>query len=50
LWIALTWPRGLESLLKAKARLWSMISCGIVALVLEAAALAMGRVERRDDR
>jgi hypothetical protein len=34
LWIALTWPRGLESLLKAKAWLWSMISSGIVALVL----------------
>jgi membrane protease YdiL (CAAX protease family) len=34
LWIALTWPRGLESLLKAKAWLWSMISTGIVALVL----------------
>jgi hypothetical protein len=26
LWIALTWPRGLESLLKAKAWLWSLIS------------------------
>jgi hypothetical protein len=25
LWIALTWPRGLESLLKAKAWLWSLI-------------------------
>ena len=34
LWIALTWPRGLESLLKAKAWLWSMISSGLVALVL----------------
>jgi membrane protease YdiL (CAAX protease family) len=34
LWIALTWPRGLESLLKAKAWLWSMISCGLVAIVL----------------
>jgi len=34
LWIALTWPRGLESLLKAKAWLWSMISSAIVALVL----------------
>jgi membrane protease YdiL (CAAX protease family) len=38
LWIALTWPRGLESLLKAKAWLWSMISSGIVALVLLYAA------------
>jgi len=34
LWIALTWPRGLESLLKAKAWLWSMIASGMVALVL----------------
>ena len=34
LWIALTWPRGLESLLKAKAWLWSLISSAIVALVL----------------
>jgi membrane protease YdiL (CAAX protease family) len=38
LWIALTWPRGLESLLKAKAWLWSLISSGIVALVLGYAA------------
>lgn len=34
LWIALTWPRGLESLLKAKAWLWSLISSAIVVLVL----------------
>jgi membrane protease YdiL (CAAX protease family) len=34
LWIALTWPRGLESLLKAKARLWALISSAMVALVL----------------
>lgn len=34
LWIALTWPRGLESLLKAKAWLWSLISTGMVAIVL----------------
>lgn len=34
LWIALTWPRGLESLLKAKAWLWSMISTSLVVLVL----------------
>lgn len=34
LWISLTWPRGLESLLKAKAWLWSLISSGLVALVL----------------
>lgn len=34
LWIALTWPRGLESLLKAKAWLWSLISTALVTLVL----------------
>ena len=34
LWIALTWPRGLEELLKAKAWLWSLISTAIVGLVL----------------
>lgn len=34
LWIALTWPRGLEELLKAKAWLWSKISSGLVVLVL----------------
>ena len=34
LWIALTWPRGLESLLKAKAWLWTAISTAIVSLVL----------------
>jgi membrane protease YdiL (CAAX protease family) len=34
LWIALTWPRGLESLLKAKAWLWSLISSCMVAMVL----------------
>jgi membrane protease YdiL (CAAX protease family) len=38
LWISLTWPRGLESLLKAKAWLWSWISTGMVALVLAYAA------------
>ena len=38
LWIALTWPRGLESLLKAKAWLWSMFSTGIVVVVLLYAA------------
>ena len=32
LWIALTWPTGLEGLLKAKAWLWAMISTGIVAI------------------
>ena len=34
LWIALTWPRGLENLLKAKAWLWSLLSSGLVAIVL----------------
>jgi membrane protease YdiL (CAAX protease family) len=34
LWIALTWPRGLESVLKAKAWLWSLISSALVAVVL----------------
>jgi len=34
LWIALTWPRGLESLLKAKARLWALVSSCIVGLIL----------------
>ena len=40
LWIALTWPRGLESLLKAKAWLWSIVSTALVALVLSYAAYA----------
>jgi len=40
LWIALTWPRGLESLLKAKAWLWSLISSGLVAIVLGYAAFS----------
>ncbi|HVG82303.1 MAG TPA: CPBP family intramembrane glutamic endopeptidase [Methylomirabilota bacterium] len=34
LWIALTWPRGLESVLKAKAWLWSMIASSLVIAVL----------------
>src|SRR5262249_6514825 len=34
LWLALTWPRGLEGVLKAKARLWALIASGIVALIL----------------
>lgn len=38
LWIPLTWPRGMESLLKAKAWLWSMISTGLVLMVLGYAA------------
>ena len=34
LWLALTWPRGLEGLLKAKARLWSSIASALVMIVL----------------
>ena len=30
LWIAWTLPRGMEELLKAKARLWSMLASGLV--------------------
>jgi len=40
LWMALTWPRGLEPLLKAKARLWWIISSVIVLAVL---GLALAR-------
>jgi membrane protease YdiL (CAAX protease family) len=39
LWMALTWPRGLEELLKAKARLWWMVSLVVVGLVLLFAVL-----------
>jgi len=38
LWIAWTWPRGMEELLKAKAKLWSILASGLVFLVL---AIAM---------
>lgn len=34
LWLAQTWPRGLEELMKAKARLWFLIASGLVMLVL----------------
>jgi membrane protease YdiL (CAAX protease family) len=34
LWIALTWPRGLENLLKAKARLWGLLATAMVSLLL----------------
>ena len=34
LWLPLTWPRGLEPLLKAKARLWWAIACGLVFIIL----------------
>ena len=40
LWIALTWPRGLESLLKAKAWLWALLSSALVAIVLGYAAFS----------
>lgn len=43
LWIPLTWPKGMESLLKAKAWLWSLISTGIVALILLYAAYLFPR-------
>ena len=43
LWIALSWPRGLESLLKAKAWLWSLISTAIVAVILAWASLLFPR-------
>jgi membrane protease YdiL (CAAX protease family) len=38
LWIAQTWPYGLEGLLKAKAKLWAEIASVIVGLVLLYAA------------
>ncbi len=34
LWIAMTWPQGLETLLRAKARLWTVVSSAFVALPL----------------
>jgi membrane protease YdiL (CAAX protease family) len=34
LWVALTWPRGLEELMKVKARLWFLIATTLVMLVL----------------
>lgn len=34
LWLALTWPRGLENLLRAKAKLWWMFATAIVSLAL----------------
>lgn len=39
LWIPMTWPLGLEGMLKAKAWLWAMISTGIVLLVMAYAAI-----------
>lgn len=40
LWLAQTWPHGLEELLKAKSRLWWGLANGIVGLAL-AATVAM---------
>ncbi len=34
LWLPLTWPRGMEALLKAKARLWWFIACAVVVTIL----------------
>ena len=34
LWIAQTWPRGLEELMKAKARLWFLLASALVSLIL----------------
>ena len=34
LWVALSWPHSLEGLLKAKARLWTIVSSAVVGLVL----------------
>ncbi len=39
LWITLTWPRGLESLLKAKAKLWALMADLIVGAILVFAAM-----------
>jgi len=39
LWIALSWPQGLESLLKAKAWLWSLLASVLVGIVLCYAAI-----------
>lgn len=39
LWLALTWPRGLEDLLKAKARLWGRVANVVVGAVLVVACV-----------
>ena len=36
LWMTLTWPQGLENLLKAKAQLWWMLANGIVGIAFAA--------------
>ena len=38
LWIALTWPQGLEALLKAKARLWAALASIVVGATFAIAA------------
>jgi membrane protease YdiL (CAAX protease family) len=43
LWIAMTWPRGMESLLKAKAKLWAWISTGLIVPILLFATLRFPR-------
>jgi membrane protease YdiL (CAAX protease family) len=39
LWLPLTWPRGLEDLLRAKARLWWLVSCIVVFPLLLVTAI-----------
>jgi membrane protease YdiL (CAAX protease family) len=39
LWISLTWPHGLEKLLRAKARLWTLLASVIVGIVMLYAAI-----------
>jgi membrane protease YdiL (CAAX protease family) len=39
LWMATTWPQGMEALLRAKARLWWILSCVIVGLILMVTAI-----------
>lgn len=39
LWLAQTWPRGLEDLLKAKARLWFLLATIMVFVLLAFAAI-----------
>jgi membrane protease YdiL (CAAX protease family) len=34
LWLPMTWPLGMEALLKAKARLWAILASVVVALVM----------------
>ncbi|MDB6118233.1 MAG: family intrarane metalloprotease, partial [Verrucomicrobiaceae bacterium] len=43
LWLPQTWPRGMEALLKAKARLWWFIACIVVLVILAVDALMFPR-------